>query len=94
MNKHTPGPLQAHVAASNWYGFEASFFEVTTEDSGIVAFVKDGRCRDTAIANTRLFAAAPDLLEFALLFLERNGADETWMTTKARAAIAKARGEA
>jgi hypothetical protein len=59
--KHTPGPLQAHVDCPNWYGFEAKFFEVTTEDSGIVAFIKDGMCRDTAVANTRLFAAAPEL---------------------------------
>ena len=99
-NGHTPGPLQAHIACPNWYGFEARFFEVTTEDSGIVAFIKDGICRDTAIANTRLFAAAPDLLE-ALEMIVAEADSYTARTGKpvynwldqARAAIAKAKGQ-
>ncbi len=41
-------------------------------------------------ANARLIAAAPDLLEFAKEWLDRQGTDENYMVMKARAAIAKA----
>jgi hypothetical protein len=41
-------------------------------------------------ANARLIAAAPDLLDFAKYWLERQGSDINYMTEKASAAIAKA----
>lgn len=41
-------------------------------------------------ANARLIAAAPELLEFVSEWLERQGDDNNYMTSKARAAIAKA----
>jgi hypothetical protein len=44
-------------------------------------------------ANARLISAAPELLEFAVEWLSRQGDDDNYMTAKARAAIAKAKGE-
>jgi hypothetical protein len=87
MTKHTPGPWLVEgrtVYALNDDGYNR--FSALVQDAHTPG--------DELEANARLIAAAPELLEFALLFLERNGADETWMTAQARAAIAKARGEA
>jgi hypothetical protein len=43
-------------------------------------------------SDARLIAAAPELLEFAKEWLDRQGTDENYMVMKARAAIAKATG--
>lgn len=50
---------------------------------------------ESAQANARLIAAAPELLEALQLLLEQddNGEDEIWVRNKARDAIAKATGE-
>ena len=45
-------------------------------------------------ADEKLIVAAPELLEFVKEWLDRQGTDENYMVMKARAAIAKARGEA
>jgi hypothetical protein len=47
-----------------------------------------------AEGDAHLIAAAPELLEFATEWLDRQGTDENYMVMKARAAIAKATGEA
>ena len=90
MTAHTPGP----------WGFEG---ELVFSDSHLA-----GRgnivCLNPALkglehsakrweANARLIAAAPDLLAFITEWLSRQGNDANYMTEKARAAIAKAKGE-
>lgn len=40
-----------------------------------------------------MFAAAPQLLEFAAEWLDRQGSDDNYMTAKARSAIARATGK-
>ncbi len=84
--KHTKGPwraVQNGVCNSSVQSGDGTWI---TRDAG-----EELSC-DEAEANARLIAASPELLEFAMLFIERNGMDETWMTSKARAAIAKATG--
>lgn len=84
MSKHTPGPwrvVEDRVPAS---------LEVY---AGKTAIAECWRRADalTELANARLIAAAPDLLE-ALEFVIR-GVPDTWEgVQKARAAIAKATG--
>lgn len=74
-----------------------------TVDENIIAIVcgsNYGQWRDTDDcgeaefqANARLISAAPELLEFAEEWIANQGDDDNYMTAKARAAIAKAKGE-
>lgn len=91
MSKHTPGPWD------KWQTIAAH--AATAEEMKVVlAFFYGGKPEkeEEAIANTRLIAAAPDLLEALQLILSSIsgwGADTTPLD-KARAAISKATGGA
>ena len=64
MSKHTKGPYKAHVTRPSWYGMEAKFFEVTDANGVVLAFIKEwSDAAQESQANTKLFAAAPELLE-------------------------------
>ena len=80
MIKHTPGPW--HVA--NGIQIRSARHQIAK-----VWMMRNGEGN----ANAKLIAAAPDLLEFAKEWLDRQGSDENYMTAKARAAIAKVTGE-
>lgn len=100
MNKHTPGPW---TAVSDPLHFNSLTTIIAGNVSGGIPQVRIdvGGKSDIAEleANARLIAAAPNLLE-ALEALVRgmfDGPDESdavMLVTNARAAIAKARGEA
>lgn len=84
MSKHTPGPWRLVEDRMNGslqvYGKTLALFECWRRDDV-----------ETEIANARLAASAPELLE-ALEFVIR-GVPDTWEgVQKARAAIAKATG--
>ena len=97
MGGHTPGPWSIDDAGAwiNIYGSES-------DDANIVAKIEitDGSTdylhdQETARANARLIAAAPELLE-ALEALLGNCLDSEGLAAahaKARAALAKAGGE-
>lgn len=100
MNKHTPGPWVAHQrpSAPIEYGHH-----VTTHDGLTVCNVTyqlpvsiDGQVVEaTRIANARLIAAAPELLEALkelMVAADRVSAEPVTWLGKARAAIAKAEG--
>ena len=79
MSKHTPGPwvVLRHVG-------------IYANDK-LIASIHSPMPEPTA-SNARLIAAAPDLLEALIGFIQ--GAEAMgWSTDKARAAIAKATGE-
>lgn len=84
MKNHTPGPWQLD---SEFYRFGA----IIAPDFGQVAAVR-GDLKLEALANARLIAAAPELLEALKGFVQRaeqlNGID-TGPLAQARAAIAK-----
>ena len=88
-NGHTPGPWRMDHDGSNWM--------VVTDDYPEMVDVWgfNGMPAVEVVANVRLIAAAPDLLE-ALEALTANYADVepggSKNVDKARAAIAKARG--
>lgn len=92
MSNHTPGPW--HVTAMH-KGIRPSFHS-PGENGGVAICEMYSSGRDV-VANARLIAAAPDLLE-ALegMVSDFDGcyADGEPAMIKARAAIAKARGEA
>lgn len=89
--KHTPGPLQ--------YCFEGGTVAFIVEPDGTVvaklSVIENSSGHSALVANTRLFAAAPELLEACkglLGIAERHG----WLhvaVNAARIAIAKAEGE-
>ena len=96
MNKFTPGPwfvVEDMRDETDGFTFIAGY-DVKSDSSEIIGC--EGISGDSAenLANAQLISAAPDLLEFATEWLERQGTDDNYMTAKARAAIAKARGEA
>jgi hypothetical protein len=89
MSKHTKGPWKTHLVDST---------AIVTEDGKLIAKAEGDYHLDHAAmeANARLIAAAPDLLE-ALELLQAGWSKNaitagTWAI--ARAAIAKAKGEA
>lgn len=106
MSKHTPGEwfIEQALPTEN-PGIEANVFgkffsvviwgnaEDTNDDGGV-----RGRTPEEALANARLIAAAPDLLE-ALESItdsdvfEWNGSAAFWLQDKVKAAINKAKGE-
>lgn len=89
MNAHTPGP---------WFNGQDGF----NLGNGVVyARHSNGNPKDVATIrgwggeqqqNSRLISAAPDLLEFAEEWLSSQGDDANYMTAKARAVIARAKG--
>lgn len=99
MNEHTPGPwsLENNIA----YGWKTNPYSITVRKRGVhcvaVANIpaKKTITREEALANARLIAAAPDLLE-ALMTLPQSptNTDDDWWKwiDKARAAIDKATG--
>jgi hypothetical protein len=83
--KHTPGP---------WNQAPYSPTDVVANGDTMVAMAREGLNgieRDKAIANARLIAAAPDLLDALERIAELSYDSEA--TRVAREAIAKARGE-
>jgi len=94
MSKHTQGPWkavpQAVVDAVEMFEIAQVSHFVVVSDAGELWPSKQGAPEDDA----RLIAAAPGLLEFAQEWLSRQGTDENYMVARARAAIAKATGEA
>lgn len=97
--KHTPGPwkaiaYQGHAATS----IISDHAEQTIQIAECSGF---GRHSNECLADARLIAAAPDLVEALAPFVARNSSEETITitvrtedVTRARAAIAKATGEA
>ena len=91
MSKHTPGPWEVHTAAVN--------FATTPRESeirgGNHVVVRLGVMHhETAQANARLIAAAPDLLAALQLIANFSNEDVSDMVRDiARAAIAKAEGK-
>ena len=96
--KHTPGPWMKaerlngpwwHISSSHSVGGRQAVACVHGESKrGATAYA------EMFEANARLIAAAPELLSFVKEWLDRQGSDENYMTTKARKAIFKATGEA
>jgi hypothetical protein len=90
MSKHTPGPWAI--------GWNVSRLDIFSADDGtLVATIQrwklSSNIDDTAKANARLIAAAPDLLAFAQDFLLASagtGETDSPLEKQARAAIAKA----
>ena len=90
MSKHTPGP---------WAQAMYSPADVVTGEDKIIATARgglNGITRDEAVANARLIAAAPDLLEALKLadaMLSGANMNASVVEKKVRAAIAKAEGK-
>lgn len=84
--KHTPGPWRIS-------GHSEDSPEKLSVEDGYGYFIAEVDFGLAQKANARLIAAAPELLEFAEEWLCMQGSDENYMTAKARAAIAKAKGE-
>lgn len=101
MSKHTPGPwrldsaMHAHVVDDEYHAIDAGF---NGDGFSLLGFM--------SIADARLIAAAPELLEtlreFLLYFTSGNDVPveratikaDSVLVAKARAAIAKAEGKA
>ena len=87
---HTPGPWRVN-----------SMTRIEAPDFGLIASVRGDLIEPTTTGNTRLIAAAPDLLEAlegvtrtleAFAYTTQLGRSQTERLEKARAVIAKARG--
>lgn len=90
MNKHTPGPWNRIKGDRNVYSAAGTVCKTP-------AILGGGSAATNWEANARLIAAAPDLLEAleALLDYAESGWDHfPDVSVNARAAIARARGEA
>lgn len=95
MSKHTPGPWNYTMDKERGWDFKL------TADHGKTAIVSGCGCCDSpwvsCEADARLIAAAPELLEALELVVSFVDAGQgTWTVeeqNKARAAIAKAKGE-
>lgn len=102
MNKHTPGPWDVlNSKKEEWYGRPLDYWTVTAKDRDLWICASpewDPEHDEESTANARLIAAAPELLE-ALQKIVAAADGEGWSQldatlANARAAIAKARGEA
>ena len=94
MNKHTPGPWNATKFNPVTGDIDDCYLYVEPGIAVIERKVKGRDQHDTA--NARLLAAAPDLLEALediVQWIERGDFEESFLAA-ARAAIARARGEA
>ena len=94
MSEHTPGPWEfSYLNDTERPGIEADRFSVVIfgvraeDDCGI-----HGRTEKEEMANARLIAAAPDLLEVLEDIKADTGASGWWWGEKMLAAIAKAKG--
>ena len=86
--KHTPGPWK--VYDPEMPDTEATYGIDGPNGQPVVYFGLTQNDGINRLEDARLIAAAPDLLDFAQEWLERQGTDENYMTAKARDAIAKA----
>jgi len=87
MSNHTPGP---------WAVFDFSRDMILDSNGDLIAVIIDGKSDETKLANARLVAAAPDLLEAleeALKEFLFDCYDDHPLAEKWRAAITKATGE-
>lgn len=95
MSAHTPGPWD-DCAPGDYSDFNGHSIVILSAVSHRVAVVQ-GDDKE-AIANARLIAAAPGLLEALKAIIEEQDQNEGYCTCKtydaARAAIAKAEGKA
>lgn len=92
MSKHTPGPWSVvDVHYPSMKEIKGPSFNITVVICATYLSFEDYLRR---YADAHLISAAPELLDFAEEWLSRQGDDSNYMTEKARAAIAKARGEA
>lgn len=86
--KHTPGPWKVYdpemPSTKATYGIDGP------QGQPVVCFGVTRKDGINLLADARLIAAAPELLEFVKEWLDRQGSDENYMTAKARSAIAKA----
>ena len=89
MNKHTPGPWSIDAEPGQGVFVYGDASPLDTDD---ICEVKWRASDETTLANARLIAAAPELLEALEELCSTLG--ECGMTVRARAAIAKATGEA
>lgn len=92
MSKHTPGPL------SYIFGGDTTAYILEADGSTVakLSVTLNSTAQSALIANTRLFSAAPELLEACeslLRFAERDRLPTDVAVNAARAAIAKAKGE-
>ena len=83
MSKHSPGP---------WPTRESATHVTVTNARGDAVFHDDKRIPGV-MADARLIAAAPELLEALKVLVENGGIGPEQMFHNARAAIAKATGE-
>jgi hypothetical protein len=92
--KGTPGSLSVS-SVGQWYDLEAKFFEIYNDKNLIVGLCKVwSDAPEEALANARLFSAAPELLESlqeVMAALTKLGFDGS-VERKAQAAINKALG--
>lgn len=94
--KHTPGPWTVFKPASQDVCYEGGECPATIRGAGIHVATMPGERHcfsQTAEANARLISSAPELLEAleSCAWMVKDKDPEAY--TKARAAIAKARGE-
>ena len=96
MSGHTPGPWIAHMLGGGKGGPNSYYISTAIQD-GVMVNVASAHANygQPAGWNARLIAAAPDLLEaLEALLVPLDGAiDAGGLVAKARAAVAKARGE-
>ena len=101
MTAHTPGPWRIDPQIAVMNNSKTGMFQVAAEPLGIrhlIGVIGNGIHPEVAEANARLIAAAPDLLAalgngvFLLEARESSSTEKDWIA-KARAAIAKAKGE-
>lgn len=95
MSKHTPGPWVAGEISweSGWIEINATAPRPMPVAYALPAGTED-RNDDVTIANARLIAAAPELLDACEACLARDDIADDELGVMLRAAIAKARGEA
>lgn len=63
MSDHTPGPW--HIVTD-----EHGNTEIITDSRPYICTVAPGKCEDVTVANARLIAAAPELLEALMSILD------------------------
>ena len=105
MNKHTPGPWKVvdkhpqrsaiDIRTNKKYGFDNHIAALYINPTTGQTIDKNGITRKDVerMANARLIAAAPELLEAAKIILELELPEETHGLEELRAAIAKATGK-
>ena len=87
-HKHTKGPWLAIVTETTGGGNPA-LWDITCKNGGIVA-----ESISHNEADAMLISAAPDMLDALQAFVDAFGDQDNLLTAQAKAAIAKAKGEA